>query len=171
MDIFTKRIFLIRTLILMVVLNLSFIAYFFFLKQGGNTNIIDESGPLLFPKNEGYRDMTPILKRELKLTDSQVIRFNVVRKSNFEKQVVLSRINRDLKDSLNVNFYRINTDEELVLTLIKKISENVLQNELLRYAQAKELKSICTKEQQERFDLLVKEIRDFFRPDNQPINK
>lgn len=43
--------------------------------------------------------------------------------------------------------------------------------ELLRFEQAKELKSICNDKQQEKFEKLVKEIRDYFRPDNQPTNR
>ena len=43
--------------------------------------------------------------------------------------------------------------------------------ELLRYEQAQELKAACTPEQQERFQNLVIEIRDYFRPDNQPQRK
>ena len=43
--------------------------------------------------------------------------------------------------------------------------------EFIRIAQAKELKSICNKEQLQKFETLVKEIRDYFRPDNQPNQK
>ena len=34
-----------------------------------------------------------------------------------------------------------------------------------RYEQAKELKKICTPEQMEKFETLVLEIRDYFKPD------
>lgn len=43
--------------------------------------------------------------------------------------------------------------------------------ELLRFEQAKEMKLICNAEQQEKFEKLVKEIRDYFRPDNQPTRQ
>ena len=54
------------------------------------------------------------------------------------------------------------------MALAKQTSAFEYQMEMLRYSQAKELKLICTAEQQEKFEALVKEIRDFFRPDNQP---
>jgi hypothetical protein len=34
--------------------------------------------------------------------------------------------------------------------------------------QAQQLKTICTPQQLEKFDKLVIEIRDYFRPDNRP---
>jgi hypothetical protein len=38
--------------------------------------------------------------------------------------------------------------------------------ELLRIEQAQEFKAICTPEQMEKFEILVKEIGDFFKADN-----
>ena len=64
-----------------------------------------------------------------------------------------------------------NTDETKIKLLAKQIADAEYQMELLRFEQAKELKLICNAEQQEKFEKLVKEIRDYFRPDNQPTRQ
>ena len=55
--------------------------------------------------------------------------------------------------------------------LAKRVSEYEYKMELLRYEQAQQFKSICTPEQREKFEALVKEIRDYFKPNNQPPRK
>ena len=75
---------------------------------------------------------------------------------------------RNERDSMNTVMFNKNNNEELVKSLAKRISDNEYQMELLRFDQAKEFKSICTPEQLEKFEGLIKEIRDYFRPDNQP---
>jgi hypothetical protein len=69
---------------------------------------------------------------------------------------------------MNVAMFNKVTDDALIQFLAIKISQNEYQMEMLRYEQAKELKSVCSPKQQEQFEHLVIEIRDYFRPDNQP---
>jgi len=72
---------------------------------------------------------------------------------------------------MNEEMFNENTNENKIMTLAKQISNDEYAIELLRYGQAKELKSVCTPQQQEQFKVLVNEIRDYFRPDNQPFKR
>ena len=162
MDIFTQQKLLIRTVVVLVVLNLVSIG-FFVLKE-----IRPHHEPLLFPKNESYKDVSRILKEELNLSEQQVAQFDEIRKRNFEKQAILKKIIRDDKDAMNTEMFNIKTDEAKIEMFAIRISDNEYKMEMLRYDQAKELKAVCKPEQLAKFENLVKEIRDYFRPDNQP---
>lgn len=161
MDIFNQKKVLTRIIIFLIFLNLVTIS-FFALKDSQHHE------PLLFPKNEAYKDVTNVLEKKLMLNDKQLKDFNSIRERYFEKELVLKQTIRNQKDSMNVEMFNKNTNEHLIKLLALKISENEYKMELLRYAQATELKAACTPEQQERFQNLVIEIRDYFRPDNQP---
>ena len=162
MDIFTQNKILIRTVIVLIVLNLVSIGFFIF------KEIRPPHEPLLFPKNEDYKDVSGILKKELNLSDNQVAQFDEIRKQNFEKQAALKEIIREDKDAMNQEMFNKNSDETKIIQLAKKVSQNEYQIELLHFEQAKKLKAVCNKEQLDKFEDLVLEIRDYFRPDNQP---
>lgn len=162
MDIFTQNKILIRTTIVLIILNIASIGFFIFkeMKSPHEPNLVHE--------NEDYKNVASILKKELDLTDNQVAQFNEIRKQNFEKQVALkSLINKD-KDEMNQEMFNKNSDELKVKSLAKKISENEFKIELLHFEQAKKLKAVCNEKQLDKFQDLVIEIRDYFRPDNQP---
>ncbi len=161
MDIFYQKKLFSRIIVLLVLLNLLTIGFFIW-------KTYFQHEPLLFPKNEKYKDVTAILQRELQLSPQQVTQFNTIRERFFEKEVVLKQIIKAEKDSMNVAMFNKVTDDALIQFLAIKISQNEYQMELLRYEQAKELKSVCSPKQQEQFEHLVIEIRDYFRPDNQP---
>ena len=163
MDIFNQKKVLTRIIVFLIFLNLVTIS-FFVLKESHHE-------PLLFPKNEAYKDVTNVLKKELQLNDKQLRDFNNIRERFFDKEVALKQIIRNQKDSMNVEMFNKNSNDNLIELLALKISENEYKMEILRYEQAKELKAVCTPEQQERFQNLVIEIRDYFRPDNQPQRK
>lgn len=162
MDIFTQNKILIRTIVVLIVLNLVWIGFFIF------KEIKPRHEPLLFPRNEDYKDVSGILKKELNLTNKQVAQFDEIRKQNFEEQAALKEIIREDKDAMNQEMFNKNSDELKVKSLIKQISDNEYQIELLHFEQAKKLKAVCNDEQLDKFEDLVLEIRDYFRPDNQP---
>ncbi len=162
MDIFSQNKLLIRTILVLVVLNLGSITFFTVKEMRSRRE------PLLFPKNEAYKDVSKILKKELNLSNEQVIRFDEIRKRNFEKQSELKKIIRDEKDAMNILMFNKNSDDDKIKSLARQVSENEYKMELLRYYQAKELKAVCKPEQLDKFQDLVIEIRDYFRPDNQP---
>lgn len=165
MDIFSKQKLLRQGIIFLVLLNLTIISFFVWKEHKSNHQ------PLLFPKNEGYRDVSNVLKSELELSANQVKQFDAIRNAYFNKEVKLKQIIKDDKDAMNVEMFNRNTDELKIMFLARRIASNEYQMELLRFKQSKELKTICTPQQQEKFENLVKEIRDYFRPDNQPIKR
>ena len=163
MDVFNQKKVLTRIIVFLILLNLITIS-FFVLKESHHE-------PLLFHKNEAYKDVTNVLKKELHLNDKQLKDFNNIRERFFEKEVVLKQTIKYQKDSMNVEMFNKNSNDNLIELLALKISQNEYKMELIRYEQAQELKAVCTPEQQERFQNLVIEIRDYFRPDNQPQRK
>ena len=164
MDIFTQKKILSRIVIILIILNLSVIGFVVW----KNTNNTHE--PALFPKSD-YRDVSGILKKELNLTDKQVAQIKQLRIDFFEKEKELAKAIRSERDSMNEEMFNKNTNEELVKSLAKNIADNEYKMEMYRFEQAQELKAICTPEQLEKFDILILQIRDYFRPDNQPQKK
>lgn len=164
MDIFDQKKLLTRIILLLVFLNLVTISLFIW------KEIIHERQPNV-SDNEGYKAVFSILQKELHLNESQAVQFSTIRGKFFTKESFLNQIIRDQKDSMNVAMFNKSTDASLVYLLAKKIADNEYKMELLRYDQAKELKAICTPEQQERFKNLVFEIRDYFKPENQSKRK
>ena len=165
MDIFSKHKLLSRSVLFLVVLNLVTLGFFVW------KEFKPHKEPLLFPINESYKDVSNILKKELHLSNKQVIQFDKIRSQNFIKQAYLKRIIRNQKDAMNLEMFNKNSDEQKIMQLARQIANNEYAMEMLRYNQAKELKAVCTPEQLEKFEKLVLEIRDYFRPDNQPLKK
>ena len=163
MDIFAQNKLLKRLLLVLVLLNACLIFYLF-----SNSN---KHEPFLFPKKAPFKDVSGILKKELQLTDEQALKIQKLRDSFYIKEQVLEKTNKSQKDSMNAAMFSKNSDDRLIQHLAKSISENVYQRELLRYIQAKALKYICTPQQQEHLSEIVKEVRDYFRLDNQPVKK
>jgi protein CpxP len=162
MDIFRKQKIVSRTIIILILLNIFLISFLFWKQMKPNRE------PLLFPKNETYKDLSIILKKELNLNEKQVSNLDEIRERYYLEEIDLKRKIKNYKDEMNKEMFNKNTDENKIIRLAKQISSFEYQMEMIRYCQAKELKSVCTPEQQEKFETLVKEIRDYFRPDNQP---
>jgi Spy/CpxP family protein refolding chaperone len=163
MDIFTQKKNLVRIVIALMLLNLIVIGAFLWM------NIFHNPSP---PKHENeFRDVSAVLKKELNLTEQQVEQIKNLRTDFFKKEQELVKIIRSERDSMNVAMFNKTINEELVKSLARRVADNEYKMEMLRYQQALNFKSICTPEQLEKFNGLVIEIRDYFRPDNQPKNK
>jgi len=163
MDVFSQKKFLTRIILFLVMLNLISVSFFVW------KSIYNE--PLLFPKNGDYKNISRILKKELNLSEKQDSKLIELRESYYLKEIDLKKTIKDYKDEMNEKMFNKNTDEIKIKLLAKQIADAEYQMELLRFEQAKELKLICNAEQQEKFEKLVKEIRDYFRPDNQPTRQ
>ena len=163
MDVFAQRKLLIRVVIVLIFLNILSIGVFIW------------KDICIKPPRENHqkehRDVSDILKRELNLSELQVQQFKEIRLGFFEKEKVLSETIRSERDSMNEAMFNKTTDEELVRSLAKCISTNEYNMELLRLEQSKQLKAICTPEQMDKFGNLVREIRDYFRPEPKPDKK
>lgn len=53
--------------------------------------------PLLFPKNEDYKNVSRILKRELNLSEKQDSKLIVLRQSYYLKEIDLKKLSRTTK--------------------------------------------------------------------------
>ena len=162
MDIFLQKKFLIRLVILLAVLNLFSIGIFirkdFFCNR-----------PSKELKN--HHDISAVLEKKLNLSETQTVQLKNLRNLYFEKEEVLVKVIRLQRDSMNQAMFNKDNNEELVKTIAARVAANEYQMELLRFEQAKEFKSICSPQQLEKFNSLIKEIRDYFRPDNQSKEK
>jgi Spy/CpxP family protein refolding chaperone len=160
MDIFTQKKLLIRIVILLTFLNLLLITILVIKNYPVNSLPVD-------PPSEN-RDLSAVLKRELKLSDSQVQQIKDLRRKYIEIEKTLEVSIKGERDSINVAMFTATPDSLLVLKLARRVADNEYSMELLRFQQAQELKTICTPEQLERFEDLLMEIRDYFRKDNPP---
>ena len=165
MDIFAQKKLLVRIVIILAALNL--ISTGVFLWKGFS----HRHEPELFPHQNDFRDVSSVLQKELQLSDIQMIQIKTLRTEFFEKEKVLATAIRAERDSMNVEMFNKATNEELIRNLSKEIADNEFKMEMMRYEQAKQLKAICSAQQLEKFEKLVLEIRDYFRPDNQPKKK
>jgi len=196
MDIFTQKKLLVRIVILLVVINIGSIGIFLWKdatkkEQPAQQLHIEEykdenrtgypeppprncedrneirkdknGGP---PQNDEHKDVAHILEHELGLTQKQVEQIRSIRESFFEKEKILEAIIRGERDSMNMQMFNKNTNEEQIKSLAHRVSENEYKMELLRFEQAQQLKETCTPKQLEKLNNLVIEIRDYFRPDD-----
>jgi Spy/CpxP family protein refolding chaperone len=123
------------------------------------------------PQYKMPQDVSTVLETELQLTKPQVAQLQALRADFFQKEQILNKTIRVKKDSINKLMFNATTDETVVLSLARGVAEGEYQMELLRLEQAKTLKTICTPEQLARFNALVIEIRDYFRPIHQAPEK
>ena len=119
---------------------------------------------LFHNETQGHFNVSPL--KEIGLSE-----LFAIYQSYYLKEIDLKKTIKDYKDEMNEKMFNKNTDETKIKLLAKQIADAEYQMELLRFEQAKELKLICNAEQQEKFEKLVKEIRDYFRPDNQPTRQ
>lgn len=164
MDIFVQRKLLIRLIIVLVAVNLLVMGAY----------IWRGFSPPPKPENrfqENTSDAPAILERELNLTPDQVRQIRDLRARFAKKEQELVDVIRIGRDSMNGEMFKENTNEERIYALARKIADNECKMELLRFEQAKELKLVCTPEQVKKFDKLVREMRDFFKPDNKQGEK
>jgi Spy/CpxP family protein refolding chaperone len=163
MDVFTQKKLLIRVVVLLSIFNLLFIAFFVW-KEISRPKRGDARPP------EGKKEVSEILKKELNLNETQAEQIKQLRLGFFEKETTLSNAIKNERDSMNQLMYNKVTDDSLVLSLARKIAENEFEMERLKLEQSKQLKTICTPEQLEKFGKLVKEIRDYFKPEKKERN-
>lgn len=158
MDIFEQKKLLIRIITVLVIMNLSSISLFLW------KEFSTEREPNFSQKDINTQEVVNILKRELELTEIQVNKIKKLRSIFHRQEHDLLHLIRTQRDSMNTEMFNKITNEKLVLLLAKRISENEYKMEMLRFQQSKELKLICTQNQLEKFEGLVIEIRDYFKP-------
>lgn len=162
MDIFNQNKVLIRTIFVLVALNLVIIGFFIFKEMRPHRE------PDFRLELENKKELSAILKKELNLTNDQVVKFEKIRAQNAARKSKLKEVINHDKELLNIAMYSKNYNEEKVFALAKKISDNEYQIEVSKINQSQQLKAICNPEQQDKFETLVIEIQDYFKPNNHP---
>jgi Spy/CpxP family protein refolding chaperone len=164
MDIFTQKKVLIRLVILLLALN--FISMGLFIWKGISPRNKPDNNPALVQK-----EVSSVLKQELHLTDLQADQIKKLRSGYVEKEKMLVKEIRAERDSMNSIIFNLNSDPEMVKSIARRVADNEYKMEMLRFEQSQELRSICTPEQLKKFERLVREIRDYFQPTDQPKQK
>jgi Spy/CpxP family protein refolding chaperone len=161
MDLFAQNKLLLRIVILLAVLNAMSIGILLWKELSRRPNQVP-------PVSRERSSVTSALQHELNLSADQVDQFKRLRAGYSEKEEAVRQAIRNERDSMNVAMFNRYTDEAGVLALARRIADNEYEMELLRFKQSQELKSLCTPEQLEKFERLVIEMRDYFRPEKDP---
>ena len=174
MDVFAQKKMLIRVVFFLAFLNLSAMGVFIW------KEFIQKPPHLrgdFRPPSDNHRNPPPhhemnknhlsrILKDKLELDDNQVKLFDKLRTEFHNKENLVLKKLRAGRDSMNVEMFSKNTDDKLLNSVAKRVSENEFKMEMLKIEQAKKLKAICTPKQLEKFENLMREIRDYFKPEH-----
>jgi Spy/CpxP family protein refolding chaperone len=156
MDVLKQNKLLFRLIILLVVMNLAIVAFLIFPKS---SNPADGRRP-----DRNIEEILSVLKEELQLSPAQVSQLKDLREDFFLKESKLKKVIKSQRDSMNELMFNAQTDTGLVKAIAKRVSENEFKMEMLRFDQAKTLKTICTPLQMKKFEVLVIDIRDYFKP-------
>lgn len=169
MNIFSQQKWLTRLVIILVVLNIAALCFIIwqtnkinaaFAKQ--NTTQQPEEKDNRPPK-KSLEELTEILKQELNLTAEQVEQFKLIRQDFIDKEKQIRKKINAGRDSLNEEMFSNNVDTNLAKQISRGIAENEYQIQVYRIEQAQQLAKICTPEQLNKFQDLVKEMRDYFK--------
>ncbi|MBL7814994.1 MAG: Spy/CpxP family protein refolding chaperone [Saprospiraceae bacterium] len=156
MDIFTQKKTLVRTVAALAIMNVVTLSVLLWREFAPKDTT---------PRTKDGRDVSAILKQELQLTDEQVAHIQTLRDNFFKQEKILANTIRSKRDSMNLEMFNKNTDENRVKALAAAVADNEYAMELLRFEQSKSFKAICTPEQLEKFGDLVKEIKQYFKPE------
>lgn len=162
MDIFAEKKLLIRLIIVLALLNMVSIGVF--LWKGFDKNKPPQQRERKDDAPRDRKDVAAVLEEELGLSQAQVEQIQGLRAEFTDKEEVVQQAIRNKRDSMNVEMFNKNTNDDAVKSLARGISDLEYQKELLRYEQSKAFKAICTPEQLEKFEDLVKEIKNYFKP-------
>lgn len=157
MDILSQRKLLVRLVVVLSLLNLALLGFFgweYFMRS-----------PRKPPKGPDNKELSAVLKKELGLSAAQGDSLQKIRAVFFDREKMLSEATRAKRDSMNQLMFTGNNNDELLKKLAAGVAENEYRMELLRIEQAAQLRNICTTEQLRKLEGLVKEIRDYLRPD------
>jgi Spy/CpxP family protein refolding chaperone len=160
MDIFTQKKLLVRIVIILAVLNIALMGIFLW------RDVFHRPSPPV--KVNEARDLTRVLQRELKLTREQTEEIRKLRDDFSRKENEIEIAMKAERDSMNNMMFRIGTDDVMVKSIARRISENGFRMEMLRIEQAKAIKAVCNDEQLQKFESLVRELRDYLQPQNKP---
>lgn len=112
-----------------------------------------------------------MLQKELNLTDQQVIKFEELRKENFERmKVKIDKLN-ELKRQLSGQIFVAAKDTVKINRLTGEIGELQAGMEKLLFNHFSELVSLCSDEQKEKFKPILQKVISGNPPGNMPERK
>jgi Spy/CpxP family protein refolding chaperone len=156
MDVLKQNKLLFKLIIFLVLMNVAIVVFLVVPKPHEQ---FDGRRP-----DRNINEISGVLKDELQLTPKQIDQLKTLREDFFMKESKLRKIIKSQRDSMNEFMFNAQTDTVLVKSIAKRVSENEFKMEMLRFEQAKTLKTICTPDQMKKFESLVIDIRDYFKP-------
>ncbi|MBS1516260.1 MAG: periplasmic heavy metal sensor [Bacteroidetes bacterium] len=156
MDIFSKSKYQARIIFILLAINVFTIVFW-----GIQLKASDEDTK---PRRDA-KDAMHIIKNKLNLTSQQEEKFALIREDFFKKEQTLSTLIKQQRDSMNTIMFNEKTDMQIVKDIAKRVADNGYKMELYRIEQSQQLKEICTPEQLKKFEELVREIKDYFKPE------
>lgn len=159
MDIYTRNKMLTRLVLVLVLINVLALSFIWWQSRHrpGREKDVPDTGR-----------MVSLLREKLDLRDDQVQKLYSIREEFFGKEKILAAVIRAQRDSMNVLMFSERTDTVAVESIARRVAENEYAMEMLRLGQATLLQSVLDPEQSKKLNGLVREVRDFFKPDNDP---
>ncbi len=157
MDIISQNKFLMRLVILLAFLNLALLVFFGWRYFNRKQKKED--------KRVNNIELASLLKKELGFTNTQADSLNKIRTAFFEKEKLLTEETRAKRDSMNQLMFSTGNNDEVLKRLAAGVAENEQKMELLRIEQASQVRNMCNAEQLRKLEELVREIRDYLKPD------
>jgi hypothetical protein len=164
MDVFAQKKYLLRISVLLFSMNIILISIFVWKEMHRPEGFHRPPGPPHHRVN--IQKLNQILKEKLELNEEQLSKFKSLRSKFHQEEYKVLSLLRSQRDSMNVEMFRKESDDAFLNGLAQRVSENEHKMELLKIKQARELKSICTEEQLEKFEDFVFEIREYFKPEH-----
>jgi hypothetical protein len=159
MDIFTQNKLLVRTVIVLALINCLLIGTMLW-----KDHVNRPPRPVNRPE---LRDVSAILERELELTPGQVAEIRTIRDDFAKREQDIEAKIKSARDSMNSKMFSARTDNELVKSLARHVAEYEYNMEILRLEQADAIKAVCNKDQLEKFESLINELREYLKAGNQ----
>jgi len=117
-----------------------------------------ERGPQPFDQLKRPQGSMELMQKELNLSKEQKENFEKARVASFEKSKKLLDKMNELKEKLSKELVNDNIDSTVVTSLVQEIGSTHAKLEKLRFDHFKELLSLCSKEQKEKFKPILEKL-------------
>ena len=164
MDIFSQKKFMIWTITLLVLLNIISLATLWYQRS--------ERPPQQVRQGEQRQEsVTQFLNRELQLADDQKKEFERLRREYVDASTKLNEEIRAAKKSLFDLLAAPAPEKTTIDKLTGEIGTKQAQLDLMLFNHLTALRTLCTPVQRDKFNTILREIRDLMRPQNPAMEK
>ena len=163
MDIFSQNRFLKKIVWVLAIANIILVASFWFMYFKG----VPSRKP---QRNPSASELSIVLQKELDLSLSQMEELKEIRFDFLSKEKIVREQIRSERDSMNMLMFSASDNNGKLKELASRVSRGEYQMELLRIDQSIRIREICTSEQLMKFEGLVREIRDYLKPEDTNIS-